>query len=311
MLATILYLPVGLFWLFNTARTFLTGEPYISILAFPIIPDLLNAANIFFVIAGAAIFFELIVYNSLLTKVKRHIRTDFIKKPKIVVGMTAYNDEKSISLAVKDFLSHPLVREVIVVDNNSKDNTSVAARKAGATTVVERRQGYGYCCRRALHEVASRKPDVMCLVEGDMTFTSKDLDKLLVYIGHVDMVVGTRTTEELQESGSQMSMFINIGNMYISKLIQLRFWGYTRLTDVGCTYRIIRTDAYEKIRRRLTVGTNHFSPHMIIEALKAKLSVIEVPITMRKRVGVSKGVGSKRWRGFLVGLRMWWIILKS
>jgi len=40
--------------------------------------------------------------------------------PFVTVALTAYNDEQSIGAAVEDFIKHPLVRRVIVIDNNSR-----------------------------------------------------------------------------------------------------------------------------------------------------------------------------------------------
>ncbi len=302
LIAVICYVPLGFFW------TLYLGS--FNFIDFSSMFFLFNLANLFFLLAFLAFVWDFLIMEGLFRK-QNVLKQDFLTKPRIVVGMTAYNDEKSIGSAVKDFLSHPLVSEVIVVDNNSVDNTSKVAKLAGATVVSEKNQGYGFCCRRALKEANMRKPDLICLVEGDMTFSSKDLDKLLAYSAHSDMVLGTRTTQELQDKGCQMNLFINLGNQFISKLIQLRFWGKCRLTDVGCTFRLIRPDAYEKIRTSLKIGGNHFSPHMILESLKKNLKILEVPVTLKERVGVSKGVGNRHFRGFLVGLKMWWLILRS
>lgn len=89
----------------------------------------------------------------------------------------------------------------------------------------------------------------------------------------------------------------------MAKLIQLRFWG-VRLSDVGCTYRMITREGYERIRNNLKVGGMHFSAHMIIEASKADLKILEIPITFRRRVGESKGVGGRKCRGMWVALQM-------
>ena len=61
----------------------------------------------------------------------------------------------------------------------------------------------------------------------------------------------------------------------------------------------------------LHVGDHHFSPHMIKVALKKGLKVIEVPVTLRKRVGYSKGAGGNRRLAMKVGLKMLWHILKG
>ncbi|HOX38380.1 MAG TPA: glycosyltransferase family 2 protein [Candidatus Brocadiia bacterium] len=227
----------------------------------------------------------------------------------VAVGMTAYNDEDAIGDAVKDFLSFPAVKDVIVIDNNCTDRTAKAAREAGAIVVEETRQGYGFACMRAMEEAAARA-DIIVLVEGDGTFSARDLAKMLAYLENVDMVLGTRTTRELSAPDSQLDWMMNPGNQVVAKLIQLRCWG-TRLTDVGCTYRAIRREAYEKLKPRLSVGGMHFSPHMIIEALLLPIRTIEVPVTFRKRVGQSKGVGNRRLRGMWVALQMLWLIMKS
>jgi glycosyltransferase involved in cell wall biosynthesis len=251
-------------------------------------------------------FVDFVIY--FLTYKKRNLRFSPFINPKIVVGMTAFNDEGVIGKAVKDFKSNSLISEVIVVDNNSKDKTFEEAKQAGAKTVKESVQGYGACCMRALKE-ARKNADLIVLVEGDMTFSSTDLKKLLAYIENADLVVGTRTTTELCAPDSQMNWFLQYGNIFIAKLIQLRFWGKLRLTDVGCTFRVIRPEALDKIMPLLKVTKNHFSPHMILQALKADLKVIEVPITLKKRGGESKGVGSSISKGFITGLHMWKEIL--
>jgi glycosyltransferase involved in cell wall biosynthesis len=242
-------------------------------------------------------------------KHKAKVRFDPIANQKIAVGMTAYNDEGVIGKAVKDFVKAENVSKVIVIDNNCTDNTAAEAKEAGAIVVAEKVQGYGAACVRALKE-AKKHGNIICLVEGDQTFAASDLKKLLAYIENCDLVVGTRTTAELAAKDSQLTWFMRYGNLFIAKLLQLRFWG-TRFTDVGCTFRIIRPEALEKLLPHLKVNGNHFSPHMLLEAMKIGLKVIEVPVTLRKRAGTSKGVGSDIIKGLQTGLKMWIMILLS
>jgi hypothetical protein len=97
--------------------------------------------------------------------------------------------------------------------------------------------------------------------------------------------------------------------LYLAILIRLRYWnwaflGRVQLTDVGCTYRVIRRAALDRIIDKLTVGSHHFSPHMILVALRDYLAVTEVPIKFRRRVGVSKGAGGNKLTALRVGLTM-------
>jgi len=236
-------------------------------------------------------------------------------QPRVVVAVTAYNDAQATADTVRDFIRQPGVIEVLVIDNNSTDRTAELAVKAGARVIHEPRQGYGYACIRGLAEsYAVSKADVVALVEGDGTFAADDLKKFLAYIGQADMVVGNRVVRGLVEPGSQMDHFFTWGNMAVAFLLRLRFWdsqflGVATISDVGCTFRVIRRQALEKILPDLTVGGYHFSPHMMLVALLHQLTLLEIPITFRRRVGRSKGASQSIWKGLGVGMAMIWHIL--
>lgn len=235
---------------------------------------------------------------------------------KMCVVLTAYNDEEPIGLAVKEFFAQKNVIGVIVIDNNCRDDTHAVAFAAGANVVRENNQGYGYSCMRGLREALDHiDAEIIVLAEGDMTFRGRDVWKLLPFLDDADMVVGSRTHSALIDSDTQMDWFYLWGNLFIAKLLQFRFFnlkfmGKSRFTDVGCTMRAINRDALIKIIDDLNVGGMHFSPHMLKVAIAKGLRVVEVPITFRKRVGISKGAGGSKWVGFKIGLNMIWNILK-
>ncbi|MDA1043824.1 MAG: glycosyltransferase, partial [Verrucomicrobia bacterium] len=111
----------------------------------------------------------------------------------LTVALTAYNDELSIGDAVRDFQSHPLVKRIIVISNNSTDRTMALASEAGAIVFNEGRQGYGACVHRALREALKHDDtELTVLCEGDLTFRAMDIDKLMAYIAHADIVNGSR-----------------------------------------------------------------------------------------------------------------------
>src|SRR5438105_6205749 len=208
-----------------------------------------------------------VLYNAM--KPPRRLDWKSLDGARVVVGMTAYDDEASIGDAVRDWKAHPKVAAVVVVDNNSRDGTARAAREAGAEVVAEPRQGFGWACRRALEEAAARG-DVAVLVEGDATFDARDLDKLLAYLVHFDWVMGSRTTRELNSADSQMDWLINPVNQLVAKLLELRFWG-TRLSDVGCTLRVMRSEAWARVKDRVTTGGNAFNVDLAVCAFQAGL----------------------------------------
>jgi glycosyltransferase involved in cell wall biosynthesis len=247
---------------------------------------------------------------------ERTIRYDPIETPKIAVALTAYNDAKSIGIAVEDFKKQQNVIEVIAIDNNSIDDTALVARNSGARVAAERKQGYGYACIRGLQEaLANQNANIIVLSEGDGTFHGSDIKKLTAFLDNADMIIGTRTTRELLEPDSQLDRFLIWGNLFLAKLIQLKYFdtkhfGTVRLTDIG-PYRAIRRSALEKIIGSLSLGREHFAPHLIITAINGGLKVIEIPIVFSRRIGVSKGAGGNKWRAIKIGLSMVWLIISS
>ena len=204
---------------------------------------------------------------------------------------------------IKDF-SEPCVDEIIVVDNNSTDRTSQFAKNVGAKVIKEKRQGYGFALQKGMKKANG---DVIILTESDCTFNGNDIYKFLSYIDDVDMILGTRLTKELMERGAKMDWFLTWGNLFLAKLIQLKFWGKVRLTDVGCTFRAINKKALKKILDKFTVGGSHFSPEMIIRALESDLKTVEIPVHYNTRIGDSK-ITSTKFKSFKVGLKMLWLI---
>lgn len=237
---------------------------------------------------------------------RRLVSFDIIPNRSLTVVLTAYNDELSIGESVKDFLAHPLVKRVIVVDNNSKDRTSLVAAEAGATVVLEEQPGYGKCVYRALQEgVAQSDTDLTLLCEGDMTFRAFDIDKFMAYIPHAEIVNGTRIVEQLRERETQLSTFMYYGNFAVGKLLEAKYVGQGTFTDVGTTYKLCRNAALRQLLPQLDSDVNlEFNAYFLDMALRHRISLVECPITFHKRLGESKGGNTDNRKALQVGLRM-------
>lgn len=239
-------------------------------------------------------------------RVNEEIRFEPLGNRQVTVALTAYNDELSIADAVRDFLAHPSVRSVIVVSNNSTDQTIQRAREAGAVVFNESAQGYGHCVYRCFVE-ALRLDDteLIVLCEGDRTFRAFDLEKLLAYAPHADIVNGTRIAERLRQYSTQLSTFMYYGNLFVAKLLEAKHLGRSTLTDVGTTYKLCRRNVLVALLPHLRPGINlEFNAHFLDGALANSFFVVECPITFHPRVGVSKGGNTNNIRALKVGSRM-------
>jgi len=227
---------------------------------------------------------------------------------KVSVIIPAYNEQETIGHVVNDFQFHESVNEVLVVNNNSTDETSAVAGRAGARVVLEKEQGYGCALRRGMEEASG---DILILTEADGSFRSKDIPKFLEYLRDSDMVIGTRTTREMIEQGANMYPLLRWGNVLFGKIIEALWWScQPRFTDVGCTFRAIWKTSYQKIRPLLQARGPEFSPEMMIATLLSRQRIIEVPVSYYRRVGGESKHSKTIFGASKTALKMLRLILK-
>lgn len=196
----------------------------------------------------------------------------------------AYNEEATIRHVVEEFRQERHLDEVLVVDNNCKDRTAELAREAGARVVAESRPGYGAALMAGMTAATG---EILVLVEADGSFRARDVEKLLVYLDDAGMVMGTRTTRQMVQQGANMRSFLRWGNVFMAKFLQLCWLrpSEPRFTDVGCTFRALTRQTFDRIRGRLRETGPAFSPEMMCAALQERCRVIEVPVTYSPRMG--------------------------
>src|SRR5882672_8851254 len=215
-----------------------TSHSDISLLSYSAIP----------IIVGVFLVAAELVFQLPRKRAHRRVLAGTVRNRDLTVVLTAYNDELSIGPAVADFLGHPLVRRVLVVDNNSSDRTSEVAASAGAIVIREETPGYGSCVYRAFQEALRfTDTELILLCEGDMTFRAFDIDKFLAYIPHASIVNGTRIVEQLRDRDTQLSTFIYYGNFAVGKLLEMKHIGRGTFTDVGTTYKLCRAEALARL----------------------------------------------------------------
>ena len=210
-----------------------------------------------------------------------------MQSPKIVVIIPAYNEENSIAKVVND-IPAGLVHEVVVVNNNSNDDTVVNARKAGATVLNEARPGYGYACLKGIEYIKQLQPspDIVVFVDADYSDHPEEMPLLVQpIIDGMDMVIGSRALGK-KEKGS-MTIQQVFGNWLATGLLKV-IYGIT-YTDLG-PFRSIRFDKLIEIDMQDT--TYGWTVEMQLKAAKLKMKIVEVPVNYRKRIGFSKISGT-------------------
>jgi hypothetical protein len=105
-----------------------------------------------------------------------------------------------------------------------------------------------------------------------------------------------------------MGFLIKAGNWAVGKLMEFLF-NTTILTDVGCSMRLLRRDAYEKIAPQFSVGGSAFGPQLMLLVILNNIHFTEIPVNYKQRVGVSSVTGNK-FRAALLGVEMTFMVLQ-
>ena len=205
----------------------------------------------------------------------------------VKVIIPAYNEENAIAKVIQDI--PPIVDQIIVVNNNSTDNTYNVAKAAGATVINELKRGYGYACLSGMRYISLQetKPDIIVFLDGDYSDYPQQLSQLIAPIieKDIDLVVGARV-KALREKGA-MTYPQKFGNWLATFLMKL-FFG-ARFTDLG-PFRAIK---YHKLLAlHMEDKTYGWTVEMQLKAVKQKYSYVEVPMNYRNRIGVSKVSGT-------------------
>ena len=204
----------------------------------------------------------------------------------ILAIIPAFNEELSIAKVIKEVPSD-IIKEVIVVNNNSTDNTAKAAKDAGATVLDESFQGYGAACLRGIEYAETKNCDVVVFLDGDYSDYPEEISLILnpIINDDFDFVVGSRIIGK-REKGS-LPFQSRVGSIISGFLINL-FWDF-KYTDLG-PFRAIKFD--KLLSLDMKDKWYGWTVEMQIKAAKKNYKILEVPTSYRKRIGKSKVTGT-------------------
>jgi glycosyltransferase involved in cell wall biosynthesis len=203
------------------------------------------------------------------------------------VIIPALDEEEALPLVIAE-IPRPFVRRVVVADNGSRDRTAEVARAAGAEVVREPRRGYGAACLRAIAHLTADPPETVVFLDGDRSDHPSELPELVRPIerGEADLVVGSRTRRAARGSLTPQQ---RVGNAIACAALR---WLYgAHYTDLG-PFRAIRWRALAALE--MCDRDYGWTVEMQIKAARRSLRHAEIPVSYRRRIGVSKVSGTIR-----------------
>lgn len=225
--------------------------------------------------------------------------------PVIDVIIPVYNEEDAIGY-VLDQIPKELVRNIIVCNNGSDDNTAGVAIKKGAIVVNEHQKGYGNACLKGMEYIAGMAdhPDIVVFLDGDHSDYPEQMQSIVSPIIHdnKDLVIGSRALGDM-ESGAMMPQQI-FGNWLATNLIKI-IYNYN-FSDLG-PFRAIKYQ--QLLAMNMSDKTFGWTVEMQVKAAKMKMRTAEVPVSYRRRIGKSKVSGTFKG-SILAGHKILWTIFK-
>ncbi|HII08321.1 MAG TPA: glycosyltransferase family 2 protein [Methanosphaera sp.] len=203
---------------------------------------------------------------------------------KVSFVIPALNEEGIVGKTIKSIPTDEIKEagyevEIIVINNNSTDNTEQEAREAGATVFLETNRGYGNAYKRGFKEATG---DIFIMGDADGTYPFEQSLNFINFIVEdgCEFVIGSRFKGSIEE-GAMPALHQYIGNPMLTKMLNILF--HADYSDTHCGMRAFTREAYEKMN--LTAPGMEYAIEMVIEAAEKNLNTKEVPISYRRRGG--------------------------
>ncbi len=208
---------------------------------------------------------------------------------KLFIVIAAYNEQNSVPKVIKE-LHKAGYKNVIVVDDGSKDKTYTAALTAGATVLQHLvNRGQGAALKTGIDYALSQNADVIVTFDADGQHRVEDIPAMIkpVVSGKCDVTFGSRF---LKKESQKNVPFVRRIYLKTGILVLLVFYG-VKMTDAHNGFRAISRNAAEKIR--ITSDRMAHASEIVEEVHRLKLKYKEVPVTIRyTEETLRKGHGS-------------------
>lgn len=193
------------------------------------------------------------------------------------------NEGESIYAVVQEIEQvldqHNIVHEIVVVDNNSTDNTKTEAERVGQhiRIIPCTTPGYGAAILAGVQQATY---PLICKLDGDGSYNPKDIPAFLTEHAQnpeLSLVIGNRF---MNGQTQNMNLLHRIFGVPALNLITNILYPSKHYVDAHCGLRVFKKDIVEKLNLHHTDFS--FANEMICKALRQKLPIAQVPITLRK-----------------------------
>lgn len=217
---------------------------------------------------------------------------------KLSIIIPAYNEERTINQIIDKAKSvdlSPTEKEIVVVDNNSTDNTyQILKSIPGIKLFKETIQGKGSAVKKGLSEATG---DLLLIQDADLEYDPVDIPKLLSKVSSTKTVVyGSRNMNPERKGG----LIARSGVWFLTQ--EFNFLFSANLTDLWTCYKLFPKEASPYFESGGFESELSFSAKLI----KNGFNIIETPISYNPRT-VTEGKKIK----YRDGIKGIWVLMKE
>ncbi len=217
---------------------------------------------------------------------------------KVFIIIPAYNEKATIQTVVRQALQYS--KNIVVVDDGSKDTTQEEARKTGATVLRHViNLGKGAALKTGCEYATKEGAHALILMDADGQHSPKMIPQFIEKLKENDIVFGVRKINT-----RKMPLLRRIGNYGLNSITRTLF--KIKVDDALCGYRALTAETYRKIK--WNSAGYEVEVEMIANTGKHHLKTIQLPI---ETIYSDAYKGMTIFDGIRVGISMlWWKLTK-
>ena len=203
------------------------------------------------------------------------------KKLKTIVVLPAYNAEKTLEKTVRE-IPKEVVEEIILVDDESHDQTVKIARKLNLTVFRHHKnRGYGANQKTCYLLALKHHPDIVVMLHPDYQYDPKIIKYFVEFIseGRFDVMLGSRIRSRHETLTSGMPLYKYLGNRFLT-IIENFVSGYN-LSEWHTGMRAYKREVLENIDFLKNSDDFLFDSQILFQIIEKGYRIGEIPVPVR------------------------------
>ena len=204
-----------------------------------------------------------------------------VKKLKTIVVLPAYNAEKTLEKTVRE-IPKEVVEEIILVDDESHDQTVKIARKLNLTVFRHHKnRGYGANQKTCYLLALKHHPDIVVMLHPDYQYDPKIIKYFVEFISEdrFDVVLGSRIRSRHEALAGGMPLYKYLGNRFLT-IIENFVSGYN-LSEWHTGMRAYKREVLENIDFLKNSDDFLFDSQILFQIIEKGYRIGEIPVPVR------------------------------